>query len=168
MIEVRELLPGYVAAIPHIDGGSAWHGGERKWSAYWEQHQQRLRVCLVAVEAGTIAGYGSVVWRSQHGPFAAAGIPEIQDVVVAEGHRGRGIATAIIAACEAHARSKGHCEIGVGFGLYADYGSAQRLYVRLGYVPDGSGVTWNKQTVKAGDFVRVDDELILWLRKKLN
>ena len=31
---------------------------------------------------------------------------------------------------------------GSGFGLYADYGAAQRLYVKRGYVPDGRGLVF--------------------------
>jgi hypothetical protein len=29
--------------------------------------------------------------------------------------------------------------MGIGFGLTADYGAAQRLYPKLGYIPDGRG-----------------------------
>ncbi len=57
--------------------------------------------------------------------------------------------------------------MGIGFGLYADYGAAQRLYVQMGYVPDGHGLTWNNEPARAGDMVRVDDDLVLWLRKPL-
>jgi len=30
--------------------------------------------------------------------------------------------------------------VGIGVGLYADYGTAQRMYARRGYVPDGHGL----------------------------
>ena len=33
---------------------------------------------------------------------------------------------------------------GIGFGLYADYGAAQRLYVKRGYVPDGHGAYYRR------------------------
>jgi hypothetical protein len=57
--------------------------------------------------------------------------------------------------------------IGIGVGLYVDYGPAQQLYVKLGYVPDGSGVTHGNKTVPPGATVRVDDDLILWSMKRL-
>lgn len=165
MIEVRELVDDDVRAITAIDGGSAWHGGAAKWSAYLQAHRDGLRVCFVAGEAGALSGYASLVWRSQHAPFAAGDVPEIQDMVVAESSRGRGVASALIAACEDRARAAGCPTIGIGFGLYADYGAAQRLYVKHGFVPDGRGLTWNKEPVAPGSMVRVDDELVLWLSK---
>jgi len=167
MIEVRELLDDDVLAIPAIDGGPAWHGGEAKWSAYRKAHRQGLRICLVAGEVGALQGYASLVWRSQHQPFAASGVPEIQDMVVAEADRGRGVASALIVACEDRARAAGCSAIGIGFGLYADYGAAQRLYVKHGFVPDGGGLTWNNKPVVPGSMVRIDDELVLWLSKAL-
>ena len=167
MLTVRDLCAADVSAIPEIAGGPAWRGGATKWSRYWREHQSGVRVSLVAVDAGEIAGYGSLVWRSQHAPFAVAGIPEIQDMVVAECGRNRGIASAMIAAFERRAAGAAQERIAIGFGLYGDYGAAQRLYVQLGYVPDGGGVTWNNKPVAGGDTVRVDDDLVLWLSKSI-
>lgn len=168
MTTIRDLAAGDVALIPVVSGGPAWNGGTSKWSRYWEQHLGDARSCLVAQEEdGDIVGYVSIVWSSQHEPFRRSGIPEIQDLVVAEFGRGRGIGDALVAECEARAKALGHAEMGIGFGLYSDYGAAQRLYVRRGYVPDGLGVTWNNQSAKAGDMVRIDDDLVLWLRKPL-
>lgn len=167
MMVIRELGPADIALIPTVKGGPAWHGGAEKWSPYWEQHQSGLRSCLVAHENGEVAGYASVVWRSQHQPFRQANVPEIQDLVVAVSRRGHGIGAALVTECETLAANLGHREMGIGFGLYADYGAAQRLYVRLGYVPDGDGLTWNNAPARAGDMVRVDDDLVLWLRKSL-
>jgi len=107
------------------------------------------------------------VWTSQYPPFAAAGAPEIQDMVVSATWRRRGLATALIAAFEDRARAEGCRIIGIGFGLYADYGAAQRLYVRLGYVPDGRGLTYAGAPVVPGANVRVDDDMVLWLTKTL-
>jgi GNAT superfamily N-acetyltransferase len=167
MTEIREIQPDDVRAIPAVDGGPAWHGGEAKWRDYLDQHQRGLRVCLIATESAAIAGYGSLVWLSQYPAFATAGIPEVQDMVVAQHHRRGGIATQMITAFEKRARAKGHRMLGIGVGLYPDYGSAQRLYARLGYAPDGRGITFNNRTVAAGETIVANDELILWLSKSL-
>jgi hypothetical protein len=37
--------------------------------------------------------------------------------------------------------------VGLGVGLYNDYGNAQKLYIKKGYVPNGYGVTYNYQAV---------------------
>lgn len=51
-------------------------------------------------------------------------------------------------------------------GLYPDYGSAQRIYVQRGYIPDGMGVTYNYERVSPGESVRLDDDLVLWFVKE--
>jgi len=56
-------------------------------------------------------------------------------------------------------------QIGIGVGLYKDYGCAQKLYVHLGYVPDGYGVTYKYQPVVPGNSYPVDDDLVIWLKK---
>ena len=73
----------------------------------------------------------------------------------------------MIARFEQFAASAGRSTIGLGVGLYADYGAAQRLYVRLGYQPDGRGITYHEKLVVPDQLVRVDDDLILWLTKRL-
>jgi GNAT superfamily N-acetyltransferase len=108
-----------------------------------------------------------LLWLSAYSPFRELGIPEIQDLVVAESRRGQGVATRIIVALEDRARLRGHKQIGLGVGLYADYGPAQRLYLRLGYMPDGRGLTYRTLPAPGGANVRVDDDLLVWLVKSL-
>ncbi|HZZ34151.1 MAG TPA: GNAT family N-acetyltransferase [Caulobacteraceae bacterium] len=167
MADIRELREDDVEAIPLIDGGPAWHGGPEKWRRYWDEHSAGLRFSMVGAIGNRLAAYGSIVWRSQYPPFAEAGIPEIQDMVVSQAWRRRGLATALIAAFEARARDAGYPTMGIGVGLYADYGSAQRLYARLGYRPDGRGITYDNVLAAPGSHVRVDDDLVLWLTKAL-
>lgn len=65
------------------------------------------------------------------------------------------------------AKAAGRTSIGVGVGLYADYGAAQWLYVTLGYRPDGNGITYAEKPVAPGAHVRLDDDLVLWLTKAI-
>jgi len=98
-------------------------------------------------------------------PFAKSGIPEINNLVVAEQVRRRGLGTRLIGHFERCALEAGRSMIGIGVGLYADYGAAQRFYAKLGYRPDGLGITYRGVPVPPGAVVRADDELILWLTK---
>ncbi len=116
---------------------------------------------------GAPVGYASLVWRPHYPPFAAEDTPEISDMVVVEGLRGQRIGSALIAACEARARAAGKQRIGIGFALYADYGRAQRLYVRRGFVPDGRGASYDVKPVTPGAHYRIDDDLVLFLTKEL-
>jgi hypothetical protein len=57
--------------------------------------------------------------------------------------------------------------IGLGVGLYKDYGNAQRMYCKRGYVLDGNGISYQNLEVKPGETVVLDDELLLYLVKEL-
>ena len=46
-------------------------------------------------------------------------------------------------------------------------GLAQRLYFRLGYIPDKSGIIYKGLSTKPGQFYLLDDDLLLWLVKPL-
>lgn len=57
--------------------------------------------------------------------------------------------------------------IGLGVGLYKDYGNAQRMYMSRGYIADGNGITYENVPVAPGKSVVVDDELLIYLVKDL-
>lgn len=55
----------------------------------------------------------------------------------------------------------------LGVRLHAGYGSAQRMYVKRGYVPIGSGVWYGNKVCEQYANCRNDDDLVLYLSKKL-
>lgn len=167
MFAIRELTPDDLPAIVAISGGAAWNGGFTKWDQRLAEHEAGQRIVLLAVDGSDILAYGSIIWSSPYQPFRELGIPEIQDLVVSERYRRQGIASRIIAALEQLARKRGCLQIGLGVGLYPDYGAAQRLYVHMGYVPDGRGATYKYLPAPGGSTFRLDDDLLIWLVKSL-
>lgn len=99
--------------------------------------------------------------------FQKLGIPEIQDLNVMTGHRRRGLATALIRYCEALAVKEGFKDMGIGVGLSPSYGAAQRLYAKLGYIPDGNGVTYDRKIMGFGEMRPNDDNMSLMMMKNL-
>ena len=88
--------------------------------------------------AGEAAGYATLLPGAEAGPFVGKGWPEITDFNVLRKFQRRGIGNRILDTAEQlAARTSGQVVLGVG--LHSGYGSAQRLYVKRGYVPDGSG-----------------------------
>ncbi|WP_051248525.1 GNAT family N-acetyltransferase [Inquilinus limosus] len=166
-IELRALHPEDHARIAAVGGGAAWNADPALWAGYLADQAAGRRAVLLACDGGRPVGYGTLVWDSDYPPFRAAAVPEVNNLVVAAPARGRGIGSALIRAFEDLARAAGRRQIGLGVGLYADYGPAQRLYAGLGYRPDGRGVTWREQPVEPGAPVPVDDDLVLWLIKPL-
>lgn len=138
-----------------------------KWSQYFTEHQAHKRTVYVVEHEGAIIGYASLLRQSAYANFRNAGVPEIHDVWIAEPFRKQGFGKKLILHLEAMALKEGCKQIGLGVGLYRDYGQAQRLYTRLGYVPDGKGITYNYSCVIPGKDYPADDELLLWLIKPL-
>lgn len=96
--------------------------------------------------------------------YARMGIPEIQDIFVLPNYRGQGVATALIRHCEAMTNTD---MIGISVPVSPQFGAAQCLYAKLGYRPDGQGVTYDRQHVYHNSSVQVDENLCLMLLKDL-
>jgi GNAT superfamily N-acetyltransferase len=168
MLTIRAFTEADLPALSATEGGAAWRGGDHWiWGQYAQEQKAGVREPLLCVEDGQVVGYVTLLWRSHYPPFAQAKIPEISDMVTAQAWRRRGLGEAMIGACEARARAAGHPVMGIGVGLYADYGAAQRLYARLGYRPDGRGVWYGAEPAVPGQSYRLDDDLVLFLTKQL-
>lgn len=135
-------------------------------TAFQEQIDGK-RLILLARINGELAGYAHLNFYPQYAPFRRLGIPEIQDLFVAHDYRRQGVGEFIITECEKLAKSRGASEIGLGVGVSGQFGAAQRLYARMGYIPDGAGVVFDRQPVNAGEMRPVDDRLCLMLIKSL-
>ena len=121
---------------------------------------------LTAEWNGEPAGYVALYWNAPAGAFADKNIPEIVDFNVLIKFRCKGIGSKLMDVCEKLAKEK--CdEVCLGVGLYTDYGTAQRMYVKRGYVPDGTGVWWRNKIWGPYEDCCNDDDLVLYLSKKL-
>ena len=143
-----------------------WARDVRVFEQKLAAHQRGERVVLVGTVDDEVAAHGSLVWWPDYPPFREARIAEIQDLNVAPRFRRRGLASAIIADAERLAAERTD-SIGIGFALHSAHGAAQRLYVRLGYVPDGRGVSVQGQFRREGQAVMLADDLVLYLTKRL-
>lgn len=131
-----------------------------------EQNEGRRQVFIAALNDAD-SSFGMLNWMPRYALYRRLGIPEIQDLNTIPAARGKGLASALIAHCEDITREKGCDTIGISVGLHSGFGAAQRLYVRLGYIPDGFGVTYDRQPVTAGEFRPLDDDLCLMMVKAL-
>ncbi len=143
------------------------------WNQTIEKYERRLRdqveghsVSLVAEYCGSVAGYIHVYPDSTWGAFANQGLPEIIDFGVLEKYRCRGIGNRLMDVAEQVAASYAD-RVYLGVGLHSGYGSAQRMYIKRGYVPDGSGVWYRNTICEPYAACNNDDELVLYLIKRL-
>ena len=152
-----ESDPGVISAAFTAIG---WHKPPALFQRYLAEQEQGRRLAFVAEWHGEFAGYVTLMWTSDYSPFAERQVPEVCDLNVLPLHRRQGIGSALLDRAEsaASARSK---VVGIGVGLYSDYGAAQRIYVRRGYLPDGRGIMYRNQPVEPGAVIRIDDEAAL-------
>ena len=138
-----------------------------------EEQQEGKRLVFVAREAGReeisgkVVGYVHYNRFPKYAPFRRFGLPEIQDLYVHPDYRRQGIGRVMLDACETQARADGHGEIGIGVGVMSGFGAAQRLYARSGFIPDGAGVTYDRDPVTTGELRALDDHLCLMMTKTL-
>lgn len=137
------------------------------WETYFHEQQEGIRTVAVLEKNEEILGYGSLLRKPECPFFARTNTPEVNAVWIDENYRRQGLGTALIQWLENLAAEEGYKQIGIGVGLYRDYGPAQRLYFQLGYVAEGNGVTYKGQPTVPGQNYALDDDLILWLVKNL-
>jgi GNAT superfamily N-acetyltransferase len=147
---------------------SPWHSLKENvdfWKAAFKEQSLGIRTIYIIEKSEEILGYGSLLRKSEY-PFFV-NVPEINSVWIVDKYRRSGFGTLLIQHLEELAKKEGFKMVGIGVGLYKDYGPAQKLYFQLGYKPDGHGITHNCHSVVKGKHYPIDDELILWLTKAL-
>ncbi len=133
---------------------------------YFYEQQKQERMVWVAFLRKQFAGYVTLRWESKYLPFKENNIPEIIDLNVMLTFRKSGIGTILLDEAEKTASSRSKT-VGIGVGLYSDYGSAQKLYVNRNYIPNSKGATYKYESVIPGNSYPLDDDLVLWFTKKL-
>lgn len=161
MIEIKTALLSDVEALRPLSNEDGY------FERCLEEQAKGHRELILILKDGVLAGYVQYQRKPQYQPFRSLGIPEIQDLYVLPEYRQNGLATKLIIHCEEKALSENHDMIGIGVGLYSNYGKAQRLYVKMGYEPDGGGIVYERNSVMPGQLYKVDDELCLMMIKRL-
>ena len=163
-ITIRPMQEQDCAALSKAFAQQGWHKPASQYQAYLRESAAGQRTALVAELRGRLAGYVTIVWLSGYPPFRQAGIPEIVDLNVLIAHQRQGVGAALLAAAEQRIAQRSPAA-GIGVGLTADYGPAQRLYVRRGYVPDGRGLHAHGQPVAPNDTLPVADAELHLLKR---
>jgi len=161
LFEARDI-PQIAKAFDEI----GWNKPASQYERYLLEQQSKTRVVFVALVKEKFAGYLTIRWSSNYEPFRANNIPEIVDFNVLPKFRRMGIGTQLMDEAESEIAEVSQLA-GIGVGMTSDYGDAQRLYIHRGYIPDGLGLHWRDHHVRFGEEVVVDDDLGLYLTKKL-
>jgi GNAT superfamily N-acetyltransferase len=165
-VAIREMAESDCPIIAAAFEAQGWNKPLSQYRSYWEESLARKRTVLLAHHDGVFAGYLTVVWESHYPPFRLARIPEIADFNVLLKYRRLRVGTALMDTAEALVARRSPI-VGLGVGLDSDYGAAQVLYAKRGYVPDGRGLYHQGRHPSYGEQVEVGDDLVLYLTKEV-
>ncbi len=163
---IRPMKESDIEAFLHAFTAQGWEKPRKVLTDYFADQCSGRRKVFVAELNGEPVGYATLLPNDPHGPFANRQIPVVNDFNVFLPFERQGIGSAIMDAVEAEAKKTSDV-ISLGVGLHSGYGTAQRMYIKRGYVPDGSGVWYQDQPLAPYASCRNDDELVLYFIKRL-
>ena len=154
--------------IQHLSQGfinQGWPSREENLTRYFKGQESGEREVLVAEVESAVAGYITILPSAKHGPFAEV-YPELSDFNVFEPFRNQGVGNQLLQEAEKRVKLVS-IKVSLGVGLHSGYGSAQRLYIKRGYIPDGTGVWYRNKSLEMGASCQNDNDLVLYLSKDL-
>lgn len=165
-ILIRNMEDPDAAIITREEIAQGWDAAIDKYELRLKDQREGRAVALVAEYCGNVAGYINVYPGSVQGAFANQGYPEIIDFGVLEKYRRHGIGSRLMDVAEKVA-SEYNSVVYLGVGLHSGYGSAQRMYVKRGYIPDGTGAWYGDRVCEPYSACCNDDELVLYFSKSV-
>ena len=154
--DIKDLSRGFIR--------QGWPSREEVLTRYFEEQESGEREVLVAEVEGAVAGYITILPSAKHGPFAEF-YPELSDFNVFEPFQNQGIGNLLMEEAEKRVKLVSD-KVTLGVGLHSGYGPAQRLYIKRGYIPDGTGVWYRNQPLEMNATSQNNDDLVLYLVKE--
>lgn len=163
---IRSMKKTDIAELKKGFDEQGWHKDVDILTGYFEKQEKAEKYIIVAEYNKKVAGYVTLVPQEKIGPFANKNIPVLVDFVVFEKYQRNGIESKILDVAENIASGISDT-VSLCVGIHSGYGSAQRMYVKRGYIPDGSGAWYNNKQLEQYAECKNDDDLVLYLSKKV-
>ena len=162
---IRKMQESDIKALSRGFTSQGWPSREEILTRYFKEQESGEREVLVAEVGGTLAGYITILPCAKQGPFAEI-YPELSDFNVFEPFQNQGIGNLLLEEAENRVKLISD-KVTLGVGLHSGYGPAQKLYIKRGYIPDGSGVWYRNQPLEMNATIQNNDDLVLYLSKEL-
>ncbi|MCI5064552.1 GNAT family N-acetyltransferase [bacterium] len=167
VVELRDLCDDDPEVISAAFDSIGWNKPISQYENYLKEVALGKRDVVVVTVEDRFAGYGTIVWSPSYHPREGETIPEISDLNVLPSYRCQGLGAKLLDELERRVALR--CDkVTLGVGLLPDYGPAQRLYVKRGYVPDGLGLSYRGKPVAYGEEIAIDDDACLHFVKSLD
>lgn len=159
---IVEMRTDHIEKINKNFDDQGWDKRTEILNKYLQEQNNGDRIVLVYEKDDQTMGYITLVLNPSSGPFKNTKIPEIKDFNVFEKYQNKGIGQELLDAITKKANGP---QVGIGVGLNPDYGKAQRMYIKNGFIPDGKWIYYKGEIVKAGDTCINDDDLTMYFIK---
>lgn len=165
-IIIRTMKHEDAEVIFFEEKAQGWHPNIKIYEYYYSEQSCHNRYVFIAEYEGKVAGYTTLLPSAKDGPFVNQGIPEVVNFGVFIKYQNKGIGNKILDVAENIAAQLSDT-ICLGVGVHSGYGSAQRIYIKRGYLFDGSGVWYKGRQLEQYADCCNDDDLVLFLSKPL-
>lgn len=159
---IVEMTTDHIGKINKNFADQGWDERSDILNTYLQEQNKGDRIVLVYEKDDQVMGYITLVINPSSGPFKNTKIPEIKDFNVFEKYQNKGIGQELLDAIILEVNGP---QVGIGVGLNPDYGKAVRMYIKNGFIPDGKGIYYKGEIVKAGDTCINDDDLTMYFTK---
>ena len=165
-ISIRPMRESDIDKILNNFAEQNWYKPRDVLEKYFIRQNNKELYVFIADCNNDVAGYTVLYLSAENGAFKGKNIPEISDFIVFAKYQRRGIGNKILDEAEKKAAELSD-RVCLGVGLHYGYGSAQRIYAKRGFIPDGSGVWYNNIRLEQNVECKNDDDLVLYLSKEL-
>jgi ribosomal protein S18 acetylase RimI-like enzyme len=165
-LRIRKMDKNDAIIISNAFKAQGWNKPMEIYRNYFAEQKNNERVTLIAEIDDKFVGYINIKWKSSYPFFFKNKIPEIVDLNVLIKYRRMGIGNKLMDKAEEIIKEQSDFA-GIGVGLFSDYGSAQIMYIKRGYIPDGKGIYKKNSYIEFGETVIIDDDAVLYFIKKL-
>lgn len=165
-IKIRSMVPEDAKVLYDTYLSYGWHPEIETYESYYREQEEGVRLVFIAEYDGDVKGQCTLVLHPSEGPWGGKEIPEIVDLTVFFDIHGKGIGSKLLDVAESEA-AKISDTVFLAVGVHSGYGPAQRIYVKRGYIPDGSGVWYQGKVLDQYAPCVNDDDLLLFMSKSL-
>lgn len=165
VIRIRSMIPEDAKILYDTYFSYGWEPSIETYEKYYREQQEGNRFVFIAELNGEVKGQCTLDLHPAEGPWGGKGYPEIVDLTVFFDVHGKGIGNRLLDAAESEAAGIADM-VYLAVGVHSGYGPAQRIYVKRGYIPDGTGVWYKGKVLEQYAPCVNDDDLLLYLSKK--
>ncbi|WP_282926776.1 GNAT family N-acetyltransferase [Helcococcus kunzii] len=162
---ITDLRKDHIKKIDNNFVEQGWGSRLEVLEKYLDEINQGKRIVLVDVNNDECRGYITLVLNKSPNDNNST-VPEIVDFNVFEKYQRMGIGQNLLDSIILEAKSYNDF-VKIGVGLNSNYGKAQRLYVKNGFIPDGKGIYYKNEVVGVNELCKNDDNLAMYFLKKI-